>query len=100
MPPFAMVAAISAFASGVSATSFWPILVIPSAALSGIGPTVDSATCSGVGRGGLSRPNARAMLRRASAPVRMPSWTNAVLHDLTNASRSDTVGSSPHGAPP
>ena len=43
-PLFAMVAATMAFCSGVTATSFCPMLDMPSAAASGIGPTVDSAT--------------------------------------------------------
>ncbi len=30
----------------------------------------------------------------------MPSSTNAVLHDLANASRSEAVGPGPHDAPP
>ena len=95
-----MVAATSAFCSGVSATSFCPMLDIPSAAPSGIGPTVDSATCIGIGAGLSSRPNACAVDFSASAPVSMPSWTNAVLHDLANASRSEAVGPPPHGVPP
>ncbi len=65
-PSFAMVAATSAFCSGVSATSFCPMLDMPSAAASAIGPTVDSATCSGIGGGLVSRPNAcaRTSVRR------------------------------------
>lgn len=100
IPPLAMVAATSAFCSGVRATSFCPILVIPNAAVSAIGPMVDSATCSGIGSGEVSRPNACAVLRSAAAPVSMPNWTNAVLHDLANATLSDTVGSAPHVVPP
>src|SRR6516225_9495605 len=99
-PALAMVAATTAFSSGVTATSFWPILDIPSAAASGIGPVVDSATCSGVGSGTLSRPYDRAVLRRASAPVSRPNWTNAVLHECANASRNDTVSALAQGAPP
>ena len=99
-PLFAMVAATSAFCSGVSATSFCPMLDIPSAAASLIGPTVDSATCSGIGGGTVPRPNACAVDFNASAPVSMPSSTNAVLHDLANASRSEAVGPPPHGVPP
>jgi hypothetical protein len=43
-PLFAMVAATNAFCSGVSATSFCPMLDMPKAAASVIGPTVDSDT--------------------------------------------------------
>ena len=100
MPALAMVAATSAFSSGVNATSFWPMLDIPSAAASGIGPTVDSATCSGIGSGTASRPNDCAVLRSASVPVSRPNWTNAVLHDRANASRSETVSALMQGAPP
>ena len=76
------------------------MLDMPSAAASDIGPTVDSATSSGIGAGGLSNPNACAVLRRASAPTRMPSSTKAVLQDRAKASRSDAVGPLPHGVPP
>ena len=61
------------------------MLVMPSAAASGIGPMVDSATCSGIDGGSTSTPKERAVLRSASAPVSMPSWTKAVLHEWANA---------------
>ena len=57
-------------------------------------------TCSGIGAGAPSRPNASAVLRSASAPVLMPSSTNAVLHDFANAVRNVAVGSLPHDEPP
>ena len=65
-----------------------------------MGPTVDSATCSGIGGGVVSRPNAWAVLFSLSVPVSMPNCTNAVLQDLANASRKDTVAAGPHWAPP
>ena len=76
------------------------MLDMPTAAESVIGPTVDSATSSGIGSGVLSKPNAWAVLRSASAPTRMPSSTKAVLHERAKASRSDAVGPLPHGVPP
>jgi len=66
-PLLAMVAATIAFCSGVTATSFWPMLVMPSAAASTIGPTLDSATCSGMFGAGPSSPNAWAVVRSAPA---------------------------------
>ena len=99
-PPLAIAAATMAFCNGVTETSFWPMLDMPTAAPSIIGPTVDPATSSGIAAGGLSNPNASAALRRASPPSRMPSWTNAVLQERANASRSGAVGALPHGAPP
>ena len=99
-PEFAIPAAIIAFCSGVTATSFCPILDIPTAAASDIAPTVDSATCSGIGAGGASKPNASAVLRNASPPSRIPSWTNAVLQDRSKASRSGAVGALPQVLPP
>ena len=98
-PALAIAAATIAFCSGVTATSFCPMLDIPTAAASDIGPTIDSATSSGMGAGGASNPNAAAVLRSASAPIRIPSWTNAVLQDRSNASRSGAVGAVPHGVP-
>jgi len=85
---------------GASSISFWPMLEIPRAGASEIGPTVDSATCSGIDGGGVSRPNCRAMVRIASAPLCRPSSTKAVLQDLANASRRDTVAPPPQAAPP
>ena len=77
------------------------MLDMPRAAASAIGPTVDSDDLQrNRRRDGLSRPNAIAVDRSASAPVSMPSWTKAVLQDFANASRSEAVGPAPHGAPP
>ena len=99
-PSLAIAAATIAFCSGVTATSFCPMLDMPTAAASLIDPTVDSATCSGIGAGALSKPNASAVLRRASPPRRIPSSTKAVLQDRSKASRSGAVGALPHGVPP
>ncbi|SLH74938.1 Uncharacterised protein [Mycobacteroides abscessus subsp. abscessus] len=68
-PPLAMVAAITALSSGVSATSRWPMLDWPSAALSGIGPTVLSATGIGIPLCGPT-PKAAAVSLSAAAPTR------------------------------
>ena len=83
----------------ISATSRWPMLDWPSAASSGICPIVLSATGSGSDVVSEPMPNALAVSRRASAPVSMPSSTNAVLHDRANASRSDAVAAPPHVLP-
>src|SRR3981189_2265245 len=98
-PSLATLAATTPFCGGVTATSFCPMLDMPRAARSLIGPALDSATCRGIGRGVESRPNARAALRSASAPVLMPSWTKDVLHDLAKASRNDAVGPLPQLEP-
>ena len=100
IPELATAAAIIAFCSGVTATSFCPMLDIPTAAASVIGPIVDSATCNGIDAGGLSNPNASAVRRRASAPSRIPNSTKAVLQERSKASRSGAVGAFPHCAPP
>ena len=100
MPALAMVAAITAFSSGVSATSFWPMLDMPSAAASGIDPDRGFGDLQRDRLGVPSRPNECAVLRSASVPVSRPNWTNAVLHDRANACTRETVGSLPHGVPP
>ena len=100
MPSLAMVAATIAFCSGVTATSRCPMLDMASAAASLIGPTVDSATCSGMAAGGASKPKACAALLSLSAPVSMPSSTNAVLQDRAKASRREAVGPPPQADPP
>ncbi len=98
-PPLATVAAIIAFCSGVSATSRWPMLLWPSAASSGIDPMVLSATGNGTPGICPPMPSALAWSPTASAPVLIPSSTNAVLQDRANASRSDAVGAPPHVEP-
>ncbi len=100
-PLLAIAAATIAFCSGVTATSFCPMLDMPSAAASAIGPTVDSATsqrdrrrravqseaparCCGARR---RRPGCPTRRRRCCTTARMP----------RAARRSAPL---PHGVPP
>src|SRR4029077_17074436 len=97
-PLFAMVAATSAFSSGVSATSFCPMLDMPSAAASAIGPTVDWETWRGIVGGVVSSPTALAVDRILAARVLMPSWTKALWQDFATASGGGAFVPAPHAA--
>ena len=100
MPPFAIVAVIIAFCSGVIRTSRWPMPDCASAAPSP--QLTDRRTrppASGSVRFGFSMPNAVPMARSLSAPIWSASCANGPLQDFANATENGTVGPEPQASP-
>ena len=95
----AIVAAMSAFCSGVSATSRWPIADCCSAATSGMSPIVDGETASGMACPAMPILKASAWSRIAFSPSCASRSAKAVLQERCRASRRVTVSAVPQALP-